>query len=490
MADVLPITPRMEEELRRESAGVTGPPSEDAMALAFVDAYVDKYRYVPPWSKWYRWDGKRWKEDSTGRVFAIIRKMVRAEVGNTKDERKTANSSYIAGVERLARCDQRIVVLPEQFDAHPWLLNTQSGMVDLRGANLFHGVEPHDPEMLCTRITAERVPEDHVDCDDGTVIYTIAEQLQDGEQLWQRFLSDITQGDDDLAAYLQRVAGYCASGATTEDVLVYLFGVGANGKSSFAEAIAHVLGDYAKVFPAEVLMESKGERHPTDLAQFMGVRFALTSEPASSATWNDSRIKSLTGDAEISARFMRGDFFTFPRTHKTVVIGNHMPKLSAVTHAIRRRVQMVPFRAVFERTDGAPLNEYTRMRRKGEERTTDMRQLLKDDATNAILKWIIEGARMWAKTGTPPPQTVTDLTADYLAGQDVLGQWLDERCERDAKAFERSSDLHKNYADWCEGQGLRPKSNVTLSSDLISAGFDRRATMVGKVFYGIRLKPI
>ena len=71
------------------------------------------------------------------------------------------------------------------------------------------------------------------------------------------------------------------------------------------------LGDYARVFPAEVLMEAQGERHPTELAQFMGVRFALTSEPASSATWNDSRIKSLTGDATISARFMRGDFFEF-----------------------------------------------------------------------------------------------------------------------------------------------------------------------------------
>jgi putative DNA primase/helicase len=495
MAEVVKLSPRMEEEMRRESASVTSAPSEDAMALAFVDAHVDKYRYVPPWSKWYRWDGKRWKEDSTGRVFAIIRKMVRAEVGDTKDERKTANSAYVAGVERLARCDQRIVVLPEQFDSDPWLLNTQSGMVDLRGwKNPFavDGVEPHDPAMLCTRITAECVPEvigDDDDDDDKHVI-TIAEQLQQGEELWQRFLTDITQGDAELAAYLQRVAGYCASGATTEDVLVYLFGIGANGKSSFAEAIAYVLGDYAKVFPAEVLMESKGERHPTDLAQFMGVRFALTSEPASSATWNDSRIKSLTGDAEISARFMRGDFFTFPRTHKTVVIGNHMPKLSAVTHAIRRRVQMVPFRAVFERLADAPIPEWQRMLRKEQVRTNDMRQWLKDDASNAILRWIIEGARLWHQSGTAPPQTVTDLTADYLDGQDDLGQWLEERCERDAKSFERSGDLHKNYAEWCEGQGLRAKSNKTLSGDLISAGFDRRPTMVGKVFYGIRLKPI
>src|SRR5689334_9467804 len=83
-----------------------------------------------------------------------------------------------------------------------------------------------------------------------------------------------------------------ATGVIPEDVLVFLYGLGSNGKTSWAEAIAHALGDYARVFPPEVLMESKGERHPTEIAQFMGVRFALTSEPPSSATWSDSRIKS------------------------------------------------------------------------------------------------------------------------------------------------------------------------------------------------------
>ena len=104
-------------------------------------------------------------------------------------------------------------------------------------------------------------------------------------------------------------------------------------------------------------MEARGQRHPTELAQFMGVRLALCSEPSSSATWNDSRAKSLTGDAIISARFMRGDNFTFRRAHKTIVVGNHMPKLNAVTQAIRRRMQMVPFRAVFAPVAGTGMRE-------------------------------------------------------------------------------------------------------------------------------------
>ena len=220
----------------------------------------------------------------------------------------------------MARYDQSIVVLPCDLDADPWLLNTQAGIVDLRTGVL----RDHDPEALMTRLTGA------------------SPAAVQGNELWELFLKGITQGDAELASYLQRLGGYCMTGGTSEDVLPYFFGVGSNGKSSFAEALAAALGDYAIVFAPEVLMEAKGERHPTELAQFMGVRLALCSEPSSSATWNDSRVKSLTGDATISARFMRGDNFTFRRTHKTIVVGNHMPKLSSVTHAIRRRIQMVP----------------------------------------------------------------------------------------------------------------------------------------------------
>ncbi len=443
------VPQRTTENIRAAATSESGPPSEDALALAFVEDHGSHYRYVAPWSRWYRWGGKRWREDSTGNVYAIIRGMVRVRVAGTKHERGTAAASYIAGVERLARVDQRIVVLPEHLDADPWALNTQSGIVDLRTGHL----RAHDPATLCTRITSAKL------------------DPSEGADVWAQFLSDITKGDHELQDYLQRLAGYCATGSTTEDVLPYGFGIGANGKSSFAEAVAFVLGDYAKVFSPEVLMESRGERHPTDLAQFMGVRFALTSEPASGATWNDSRIKSLTGDATIAARFMRGDFFEFPRTHKTMVIGNHMPRLADVTHAIKRRVQMIPFRAVFTPTPGP-----------------GMRERLKAEAGGAILAWIVAGAKAWTDIGTAPPKVVTDLTAEYLEEQDVIGQWMEERCTREPTAYERSSDLHRDYAAWCEQQGYRPKSNQALSAHLVSCGFTKAATMIGKVFHGLRIR--
>jgi putative DNA primase/helicase len=202
------------------------------------------------------------------------------------------------------------------------MLNTQSGIVDLRTGT----VRPHDPDALCTKITNAQLDE------------------AQGAELWSTFLRDITQGDAELANYLQRVAGYAATGVTSEDILVYLFGGGANGKSSFIEAVAHALGNYAKPFSADVLMTSRGERHPTELAQFRGVRLAYTSEPAAGA--EDDRGSKATGDATISARVMRSDHFEFSRSTRPP-LSNHLPRLDDVTEAIRRRMQVVPFRAVF-----------------------------------------------------------------------------------------------------------------------------------------------
>jgi putative DNA primase/helicase len=150
-----------------------GPPSEDAVALAFVRLHGSHYRYVPAWRRWIGWNGKRWMIDKDGAVFALIRTIVREAVGGTKHERRIATANYIAGVERMARYDPVVVIQPDALDADPWLLNTQSGIVNLRDGSR----RPHDPAALMTRITAA-APVD-----------------AEGEELWSRFLADITQGD-------------------------------------------------------------------------------------------------------------------------------------------------------------------------------------------------------------------------------------------------------------------------------------------------------
>ena len=88
----------------------------------------------------------------------------------------------MAAVEKLARSDPRLAAAVDQWDADPWLLNTPDGVVDLRtGQRRDHNPGDH--------IKMAAVGPDE-SCDIPT---------------WRKFLSRVTDGNDELQKYLQRV---------------------------------------------------------------------------------------------------------------------------------------------------------------------------------------------------------------------------------------------------------------------------------------------
>ena len=94
-------------------------------------------------------------------------------------------------------------------------------------------------------------------------------------------------------SFLQRLTGYCLTGSTTEHVLFFLYGTGANGKSVFLSSIAGLLGDYAKAAPVSIFTASHTEQHPTDLAGLRGFRFVTAIETEDGRWWAD--IESMPG---------------------------------------------------------------------------------------------------------------------------------------------------------------------------------------------------
>jgi putative DNA primase/helicase len=119
------------------------------------------------------------------------------------------------------------------------------------------------------------------------------------------------------------MAGYTLTGSTQEHALFFLYGTGANGKSVFVNTLATILGDYAANAPMDTFMETRTDRHPTDMAGLRGARFVAAIETEQGRRWAESKVKNLTGGDKISARFMRQDFFEFFPQFKLVVAGNH-----------------------------------------------------------------------------------------------------------------------------------------------------------------------
>ena len=142
---------------------------------------------------------------------------------------------------------------------------------------------------------------------------------------------------------MQRLAGYALTGRTSEHALAFLYGTGANGKTTFLNAITGCAGDYHRTAPIETFTASNSDRHPTDLAGLRGARLVTAIETEEGRRWAESKIKALTGGDQIAARFMRQDFFEYAPQFKLVIAGNHKPGLRTVDEAIRRRFHLVPF---------------------------------------------------------------------------------------------------------------------------------------------------
>lgn len=116
---------------QHDGGGPSSPPAtEDALALAFATAHADTLRYVAAWSKWLRWDGKRWACDDTLAVFDLVRRHCReARKALPADASETlrailSRASTVTAVQRLAKSDRRLAATVDQWDRDPDLLNT------------------------------------------------------------------------------------------------------------------------------------------------------------------------------------------------------------------------------------------------------------------------------------------------------------------------------------------------------------------------------
>jgi putative DNA primase/helicase len=424
--------------------------SDDALALRFADQHADDLRFVAKWGQWFSWTGAHWRADDTLDAYDKVRATCReVALGCNKGRIATAIASAktVASVERLAKADRRLAATVEQWDADPWLLNTPSGVVDLRAGRM----RAHRADDYMTKITAAGPGGD---C-----------------PAFRAFLDRITGSDAELVAYHQRALGYALTGDIREHALFFGYGTGANGKSVELSTVAGIFNTYHRTAPIETFTASNTDRHPTDLAMLQGARLVTANETEEGRRWAESRIKQLTGGDPVSARFMRQDFFEFRPTFKLIIAGNHKPSLRTVDEAIRRRFHLIPFSVTIP----------------ADERDGELTEKLKEEWPG-ILAWLIKGCLEWQREGLRPPRAVLEATEAYLSAEDSLAAWVDERCDRAPQAWSSLSALFASWSDWAVKAGEVADSQKRFSQKLEARGFQLHKRNIGQGFYGLLIR--
>ncbi len=413
-------------------------------AERLVMKHGEKLRYCEAHRRWYVWTGTHWSPDETGEVHRLAEQTIRAlyqEAAAVEDNdkrralvdhaRKSESHARLKAMVALASTQVEVAVRASDFDGDAWLLNCANGVVDLRSGS----ARAHDPKLLITKIARTGFVAD-AKC-----------------PRWEAFVLECMGGDHELAAYLQRVAGYALTGDIREHCLFFLCGGGANGKGSFVNTLVRLLGDYAKPGALDLLLEKRGEAHPTEQADLFGARLVSVQEVEQGKPWAEATLKALTGGDPIKARRMREDFWTFEPTHKLLVSGNHKPRARGGDDGFWRRMRVIQFEVSFKGREDRTLGEKLAAEAPG------------------ILAWAVRGCLEWQRIGLAEPERVRSQTEAYRRESDSAGEFIDTRCVFAAGERLGKKRLRSAYEEWCEDRGDAP-----LGAKRFVEALRRRAT--------------
>lgn len=426
-----------------------------------------KGRYVA-WgrSRWSRWTGKVWAHCDEAEVYGAMRAAVGTLVEVETDAANQRLSEAMAAASRTSDDDQAkaarkdatdqhtqrmktlrnlfwvgriktlmsgarevLYVKYEDFDTHRDLLNVANGVVDLRTGELL----PHDPSQMFTKISPTRyVPDAH-------------------HTDWDAALTALPA---DVADWMQVRFGQAATGyAAPDDIVPFLYGGGANGKTTILDGIIGALGKadvsgYATPVPDKVLLGAQND-HPTELMTLKGARFAFIEELPEGDYLNAVRLKKAAGTDGMVARYIGQDNVSWTATHTLFVTTNYEVRIDAVDNGTWRRLALVRFPYTYDGRDpDRPKDPTLRARlRDSEERQHE-----------AVLAWLVNGSRRWYEAGKVLPQMPEPVRADteiWRHGSNKAVAFLDEFLEPAEGYAVPTAQVFEAFTIWARSNGQR-----------------------------------
>jgi len=435
-------------------------------AERLVERHGGDVRYCRERKAWYVWDERRWAPDVDGEIDRRAKDTIRHiyhEAGDEDDAarrkatakwaRASESARRLADMVKVATSEREVKIAPGELDADPWLLGCLNGVLDLRTGALL----PHDRKYLITKLTP-------VEYDPDARF-----------ELWDKFLSDATDGDIELQEFLRRAAGCSLTGQPADDDrFFFVHGPPGGGKSTFIEGIRSTWGDYTRGANFDTFMThyNAGSAR-SDLARLNDARLVTSIEIPEGKKLDEAVLAALTGGDTITARFFYQGEFEFHPRFKLWIAGNHEPIIQSGDSPIWRRLLKVPFIHVIPEADRNPAVKAT----------------LREDskAHAAILAWAVKGCAEWQRNGLSPPDSVKTATATYRADQDVIGGFVAERCLVKAGCEMERDEGYVAFTEWCTGAGIRKPITRTVFVRRMKGEYECRIVGPRRIFQGVGL---
>lgn len=432
-------------------------------AERFVSQHGPNIRYSFIRGKFLFWNGQHWVWSDGPEIWDLAKETVRSiyqEAAQEPDDSKRADiakwakqsesNQKLSSMIEIARHDLRIQISPDKLDSNPMLLNCQNGTLDLRTGILR---QPQREDFLTLIIPTPFNPD--AVC-----------------PIWENFIETITNRDEQFKGYLQRITGYSLTGDTRAQCLFFLYGLGSNGKSTFVDAIHRLLGPYAMKADVSLFMakDRQGGSITEGLANLQGKRFVIASEIEEGQRLAVSLVKDVTGCEPIRANRKYEHEIEFRPIFKLWISGNHQPEIRDTTHSIWRRIKRMPFTVTIS----------------DEARDEDLPRKLHDEL-QGILAWAVRGCLQWQLEGLGEPDIVRNATDEYRIDQDILADFISDRCTESVTGMVTRKDMYESYSQWCSDNGQKPISTRNFTSRLRERGIDEHKIHGQRYWLGVDL---
>lgn len=406
----------------------------------FVDAAGGRLMYIIETNQWYLWSGQRWEKtayEKIQRLAQYVAKSFLLEAYAAPDDKREQYTRWAASAQSAGKVEamlqmarphlaHAIDILDAENKAH--LLTVANGTIDLRTGNLY-----------------QSTPDNHI-----TKMTPIYYDPTATAPRWHHFLGTIFHGDLDLIRYVQMAVGYSLTASNDSQCLFFLYGNGANGKSTFINVLERLLtvNEYYKPTAIDALLVDKkqdGEKASPFLVDMVGMRLITANELPANRRLNESMVKHLTGGELMPARQLYGKPFSFRPQFKLWISGNHKPRIGGQDHGIWRRVRLIPFTYTFTAAEQRAPTEV-------------MREFMAE--LPGILAWAVRGAVEWYAQGDQraaftPPAAVVEAVEEYREEEDIIRRFIVDCCEIGPEYDIQRATLYTKFTEWATLQGER-----------------------------------
>lgn len=447
---------------------------EAGMADLFSECYQNDTRYCPEAKSWYTYDGGRWQKDvGSLLVSSKIKEFVRLMAlycGEIPDEEK--RKQYMGFVSKMG--DRRfrdrmmkdaadsMTIAAAEFDTHPYLINCKNGTYDLETMTF----REHDWKDFLTMQTNFDYTMQEVTC-----------------PRWEQFIKEVTQDNKDKADYLQRALGYSILGTGKEECMFILHGkTTRNGKSTMLDAIQHLLGDYSTVAPVELICRNERQKNAEAanpvLARLKGKRMVTMSESDTAGKLDEATIKQYTGGEDITARELYQSAITFKPQFTMWLSCNDLPAVKDKSLFASDRVRVIEFNRHFS----------------DEEQDKGLKDYFETpEAMKGIFTWLVAGYFKYRRFGLKMCDDMKKVIKQYEKDNDLVLQFLEEKCEGTDEGYTKAKTLYDNYKIWCKSNGYYVCSMKKFNAELTThpEWYHEKSLIAGvTVYHGLALKAV